>query len=111
MEDFATRAAAEQTEARRLPPVAAALLGQTAGIIPAANGMATPSATQALPARLLVVLATTGVGAAQTAATVIAERLATQRTPLMMTREMTDRPWAEIFPEREVRAVPGHQQC
>ena len=32
-QDFATRVAEEQVEARRLPPVAAALLGQTAGLI------------------------------------------------------------------------------
>jgi hypothetical protein len=107
LEDFATRAATEQTEARRLPPVAAVLLGQMAGAIAAGNGMATPSSPPALPVRLVVILATIGPEAAQTAATVIAERLARQRTPLMMTREMTARPWAELFPEREVRAVPG----
>ena len=105
--DFATRAAAEQTEARRLSPVAAALLGQSAGAISTGNGMATPSSPASLPARLVVVLATTEPEAAQTAATVIAERLERQRTPLMMTREMSDRPWAELFPEREVRAAPG----
>ena len=106
VEDFATRAAAEQTEARRLPPVAAALLGQTAGIISAVTGLATPSATPAIPARLVVVLAATGAEAAQTAVRVIAERLATQRTSSAMSGEMSDRPWAEIFPEREVRAAP-----
>jgi hypothetical protein len=107
MEDFATRAAAEQTEARRLPPVGTALLGQTAGRISAGNGMATPIATPASPARLVVILGTTGPDAAETAATVIAERLTTLRTSPLMSDELADRPWAELFPEREVRAVPG----
>lgn len=107
MEDFATRAAAEQTEARRLPPVGTALLGQTAGLIAAGNGIATPSATPASPARLVVILGTTGPDAAETAATVIAERLGTGRTSPLMSGEMAERPWAELFPEREVRAVPG----
>lgn len=107
VEDFATRAAAEQTEARRLLPVAAALLGQTASIFSAGNGMATPSSPPMVPAQLVAVLATISPEAAQTAATVIAERLATQRTSPVMSGEMSDRPWAELFPEREVGAVPG----
>ena len=106
-QDFATRVAEEQVEARRLPPVAAALLGQTAGLIADANQMATPEAIPAPPARLIVVLRTIIPDAAETAATVIAERLATGKTSPMMSGEMADRSWAELFPERTVRAVSG----
>jgi hypothetical protein len=106
-QDFATRVAEEQVEARRLPPVAAALLGQTAGLIPDGNGMATPDGAPAPPARLVVALSTISANAAETAATVIAERLATGRTSPLLSGEMADRPWAELFPERSVRAVSG----
>ena len=106
-QDFATRVAEEQVEARRLPPVAAALLGQTAGLLAGgsrhgnARGDPTPSA------RLVVVLSTISPDAAETAATVIAERLATGRTSPLMSGEMADRAWAELFPGRTVRAVSG----
>jgi hypothetical protein len=106
-QDFATRVAEEQIEARRLPPVAAALLGQTAGLVPDGNGMATPEGTSAPPARLVVALSTIGLDAAETAATVIAERLATGRTSSLLSGEMADRPWAELFPERSIHAVSG----
>jgi hypothetical protein len=106
-EDFATRVAEEQVEARRLPPVAAALLGQTAGLIADGNQMATPEAIPTPPARLVVVLSTINPDAAETAATVIAERLATGKTSPLMSGEMADRSWAELFPERTVRAVSG----
>jgi hypothetical protein len=106
-QDFATRVAEEQTEARRLPPVAAALLGRTAGLLSGDPGMATPEAISAPAARLVVALSMTGRDAAETAATVIAERLATGRTPTLLGGEMADRPWVELFPERSVRAVSG----
>jgi hypothetical protein len=106
-EDFATRVAEEQVEARRLPPVAAALLGQTAGLIADGNQMATPEAISTPPARLVVVLSTINPDAAETSATVIAERLATGKTSPLMSGEMADRAWAELFPERTVRAVSG----
>jgi hypothetical protein len=106
-EDFATRVAAEQIEARRLPPVATALLGQTAGLIANGNQVATPEEAPAPPARLVVVLSTINPDAAETAATVIAERLATGRTSPLISGEMADRAWAEIFPEQMVRAVTG----
>ena len=106
-EDFATRVAEEQVEARRMPPVTAALLGRTAGVLPGDLGMATPEAMPAPSARLVVALSMTSPDAAETAATVIAERLATGRTSPVMSGEMADRPWAELFPERVVRAVSG----
>jgi hypothetical protein len=103
-QDFATRVAEEQVEARRLPPVTAALLGQTAGLLSDSNGMATPEEPAAAPARLVVVLSMIGPDAAETAATVIAERLATGRSSPLMSGETADRPWTEIFPQRVVRA-------
>ena len=106
-QDFATRVAEEQVEARRLPPVAAALLGQTAGLLSDTNGMATPAGSATSPVRLVVALSTTGPDAAETAAVVIAERLATGRTSPLMSGEMADRPWAELFPQRSVHAVSG----
>jgi hypothetical protein len=106
-EEFATRVAGEQVEARRLPPVAAALLGQTAGLIADGNQMATPEGVPVPPAQLVVVLSTTSPDAAKTAATVIAERLATGRTSPLIGGEMADRAWAELFPQRTVRAVSG----
>jgi hypothetical protein len=106
-EDFATRVAVEQVEARRLSPVAAALLGQTAGLIADGNQMATPEAIPTSSAQLIVVLSTINPDAAETAATVIAERLATGRTSPLISGEMADRSWAELFPERTVRAVSG----
>jgi hypothetical protein len=106
-QDFATRVAAEQVEARRLPPVATALLGRTAGLIPGDLGAATPEAIPTPAARLVVALSTTIPDAAETAATVIAERLATGRTSPLMSGELAARPWAELFPERWVHAVSG----
>lgn len=105
-EVFATRVAAEQAEARRLPPVAAALLGRTAGLLPADPGMATPEAIPTPSTRLVVALSTINADAAKTAVSVIAERLATGRTSPLKSGEMAGRSWAEIFPERVVRAVP-----
>ena len=106
-QDFATRVAEEQVEARRLPPVAAALLGQTAGLLSDSNRMAAPEEPAAAPARLVVALSTTGPDAAETAAMVIAERLATGRTSPLMSGETADRPWAELFPQRSVHALSG----
>jgi hypothetical protein len=106
-QDFATRGDAEQVEARRLPRMAAALLGQTAGLLSATNGMATPEGTPTPLVQLVVALSTTGPDAAETAATVIAERLATGRTSPLMSGETAVRPWAELFPERSVHAVCG----
>ena len=36
----------------------------------------------------------------------MAERLATGRPSRLMSGEMADRTWAEVFPERSIRAVP-----
>jgi hypothetical protein len=87
--------------------VAAALLGQTAGLIADGNQMATPEVIPTPPAWLVVVLRTINADAAETTATVIAERLATGKTSPLMSGEMADRAWAELFPERTVRAVSG----
>jgi hypothetical protein len=108
-EEFATRVAQEQVEARRLPPVAAALLGQTAGLNPEGNGLATPAGAPAPPARIVIALSTIGLDAAETASTVIAERLASGRTSPLISGEVADRSWAELFPERSVHAVSGEQ--
>ena len=105
-EVFATHVAQEHAEARRLPPVAAALLGRTAGLLPGDGGRATPEAVPTPSARLVVALSTINAEAAETAASVIAHRLATGRTSPLMSGELADRPWAELFPERVVRAVP-----
>jgi hypothetical protein len=105
--DFATRVAQEQVEARRLPPVAAALLGRTAGLLSGDLGMATPEAMATASARLVVALSTISADAAETAATVIGERLATGRTPPVMSGDLADRPWVELFPRPTVRAVSG----
>jgi hypothetical protein len=106
-EDFATRVTEEQAEARRLPPVAAVLLGQTAGLIADGNRMTTPDAIPMPSAQLVVVLSTINRDAAAMTATVIAERLATGRTSPLMSGEMADRSWTELFPQRMVRDVSG----
>jgi hypothetical protein len=111
MEDFATRAANEQTEAQRMPPVAAVLIGQTAGLFPAAGGTGAP-ATQAatgdaITPRLVVMLTTISPEAAADAATVIADRLETQRTSALLTGDLADQPWVEIFPDRSVTGISG----
>jgi hypothetical protein len=106
-QDFATRVAQEQVEARRLPPIAAALLGRTAGLLPGDPGMGTPEPMATSSARLVVALSTISTDAAETAATVIAERLAMGRTPSLMSGDLADRPWVEIFPQQTVRAVSG----
>jgi hypothetical protein len=106
-QDFATRVAGELLEARRLPPVAAALLGRTVGLLPGDLGMATLEAMPKPSARIVVALSTISPDAAETSATVIAERLTTGRTPLLWVRALTDRPWVELFPQQTVRAVSG----
>ena len=88
-----------------MPPVAAALLGRTAGLLPGDVGTATPEAMPS--ARLAIALSTISPDAAETAATVIAARLATGRTPPLMSGELANRPWVELFPQRTVRAVSG----
>jgi hypothetical protein len=108
-EAFATRVAAEERDARRLPPVATALLGLTAGTFPG-EAAATPVADQGPTARqgqVVAILAMVGSAAATTGAAVIEERLATGRTPAAMGAERGDRPWAELYPERTVTAVAG----
>jgi hypothetical protein len=106
-QDFATRVADEQIEARRLPPVAAALLGRTAGLLPGDFGIATPEAIPMPSARLVAALSTISPDAAQTAATVIAERLATGRTPPHMSGDLAHRPWVELFPQQTMHVVSG----
>ena len=83
----------------------AALLGQTAGLIADGNQMATPEANPTPSAQLVVVLSTINPDAAETAATVIAQRLAIGRTSPLMSGEMADRSWTELFLRRKVRAV------
>jgi hypothetical protein len=106
-QDFATRVGEEEVEARRLPPVAAALLGRTAGLLPGDSGTATPAAIAPPSARLVVALSTISADAAEKAATVIAERLVTGRTPPLMSGDLANRPWLELFPRQTVRAVSG----
>jgi hypothetical protein len=108
-QDFATRVAEEQVEARRLPPIAVALLGRTEGLLPGDVSMATAEAMPTPSARLVVALSTISPDAAKTAATVIAERLATGRTPPLMGGELANRPWVELVPQQRVRAVSGEQ--
>lgn len=60
-----------------------------------------------LSAQLVIALSTIGPDAAETVATVIAERLMTGRTSPLMSGEMADQPWDELFPERAVHAVSG----
>jgi hypothetical protein len=110
---FATRVAAEQIEARRLPPVGTALLGQTAGAFPdapegaSATEMPTMLASQAAEAQLVVALTTLTPALAGEAAAVLALRLETQRPPASMRESLAGRDWIELFPERTVQAVPG----
>ena len=106
MEDFATRAADELAEARRMPPVTAALLGQTAGA-PATDTAATATADlpHPPPARLVAVLTTIAPEAAEAAAGVIVERLAT-RQAAGLDDQIAGRTWAALFPERTVRVLP-----
>ncbi len=106
-QDFATRVAAEQVEAQRSPPIAAALLGRTAGLLPGDPGTATPEAIATPSARLVVALSTISADAAETAATVIAERLVMGRTPPLMSGTLANRPWLELFPRQTVHAVSG----
>jgi hypothetical protein len=106
-QDFATRVAEEQVEARRLPPVAAMLLGRTAGLLAGDLGLATPAAMPTPSARLVIALGTISAEAAETTASVIAERLATGRTPPLMGGDLADRPWVELFLQRTVHAISG----
>lgn len=105
-EAFATRAAEETYEATRLPGITAGLLGQTAGTVTGEN--ATPTAEDEFPpARAVAVVALEDPDAAETAAGVIEQRLADQALPAGAGGDRAGRPWAELFPERTVRAVPG----
>jgi len=104
LEDFATRAADEQAEARRLPPVIAALLGQTEGTFPTgAEAAALPDLSSA---RLVAGLTTIAPGAAEEAVAVIEERLATRRAA-GLNDQVAGRTWAALFPERSIRAMSG----
>ena len=102
---LATRMAEDAAEARRLPPVVAALLGNTAGQFASTSGAATPS-TPAAPSRIVAVLAMLGLGTADGAAAVIRDRLATQAFPTLIGGQFAGRAWAELFPEHSVEAAP-----
>ena len=110
-ESFATRVAAEVTEARRLPQILAVLLGETEGLSPsrqAAAPMTTPVAPlDGPPARHFVILSTRSPEAAAEAATVITERLNTQRAPEVAGEALANRPWNELFSEWTVQAIAG----
>jgi hypothetical protein len=104
-EALATRIAGDAVEAQRLPPVAAALLGQTAGIFPSDDVAAAP-VSAVMSARVVAVLAMLGMGTADDAATVIRDRLATQAFPTLMGGSFAGRPWTELFLQQSVEPVP-----
>jgi hypothetical protein len=55
----------------------------------------------------VVALTTPSPEAAQDAAAVIDERLVTQTLPEMAGGSLAGRPWADLFPTRNVQAIPG----
>ncbi len=99
-EEFMARAEAERAKAQALPPIVSALIGQTAGSFPSVTGGEENTGAEAA---LVAVLATTSAAQAEHGAAVIAERLETETAPA----NVGERPWAEMFQERSVHAVPG----
>jgi hypothetical protein len=102
---IATQIAEAEEEARRMPIVAAGLLGMTAGRTTLSAGEATPAATPATAptAKLIAAVTTTSPTDAEAAAAVIDDRLANQAAP----EQAGGRSYADLFPERTVSAVPG----
>ena len=98
---IATRLADPSIGGQSLPPVAAALLGQTAGYLPRSFGADSTSTPGSGPeARLAVALTMIHRGGAEAAVSVIEERLATGSDA------ERERPYVELFPERQVRLAP-----
>jgi hypothetical protein len=107
VETVATQIAVEAAERRRMPPVVTALLGLTAG-----GPLALPTGDDAITAqqprpgspeaRLIITLVMIHPGAAETATTVVTERLATQRVPPSGSGAESAESYAELFPERSV---------
>lgn len=97
--DIANRFAQELEDARQMPAISVALLGQTAGLFTTGNGSAEPAAS------LVVLLHTPMQGAAERAAEVITQRLDTRSAPGRGGE--VGRPWADLFPERSVSVAPG----
>lgn len=93
--------ATELAERDQIPPAAVALLGMTAG-----GPLKTRDATVPLPpdtpnARAVIALLMFSPAAAEQTAPIVEERLASG-SPITI-----DQPFAELFPERTVRVVPG----
>jgi hypothetical protein len=93
--------ATEIAEAGRMPPVAMALLGSTAGgpLEIGDESLALPADTP--DARAVALLLMLTPEAADTAAAIVDERLATASS------ERLGQPFSQMFPERDVRVVPG----
>jgi hypothetical protein len=100
---LATQMASAEADFRRMPPIATALLGSTTGgpLGPVrVNGTPEPPAPGIPTARMVVALVTGSSPAAQTAASVVEERLATGAT-------QDGQSYAALFPEHTVHAVAG----
>jgi hypothetical protein len=93
--------ATERAAAGTMPPVAMALLGTTAGGPLPTDGEPVPLPPGAPDARAVAVLLVDSPEAAEAAAMVVAERLATWSSARF------ERSWAHLFPERAARAEPG----
>ena len=92
--------AAEMAESSELPPVVTAMLGTTAGGPLELDDETAAFASDIPDAGAVVVVVMQTPDAAETAAPIIEERLATAAS------SATDQPYAEFFPERSVEVVP-----
>ncbi len=97
LDSMATRAAAEQAEAQRMPPVGSVLLGLTAGHAPDQPGET--------PAQVIAALSVGSAAAGERGAMVVTERLDTGGPPPEMRGGDPERSWATMFPQRSVEAV------
>lgn len=101
---LATQMAEAENELRRMPPVVSALVGFTAGgpvaPEPGSDASPTPPPPEQPLARAVVELVMYDETAAAAAVPVITKRLATFATA-------EGERFADLFPERAVRAVPG----
>ena len=107
---IATEIAAAHIEAQRMPPIVAAVLGQTAGGPLSDLGGAgdeTPSAMEIPTAKAFVALSMIHAGAAETAASVIEERLTTMAPPARGDGDEPPPTYAELFPEFAVHVAEG----